>query len=96
MACPDLVLSLLVIKKNQDVWFGESDLRHERIDLCRLRHPSFDQGQPFAHSNDGNCQFLLFSVATKSLEEKLVLAVGSIRRWNQDITLGFDMDSIKT
>ena len=37
----------------------------------------------------------VFSVATESLEEKLVLAVGSIRRRNQDIPLGFDIDKIK-
>ena len=37
-----------------------------------------------------------FSVATKSIEEKLVLAVGSIHRKNNDISLGFDTDKAKT
>ena len=83
LTCPDSRLSFLIIQKNQDLRFGESELRHERIDLCRLRHHPFDQGQPFAHSNGDNCSCCFFC-RVEEYRREADLAIGSIHGKNQE------------
>ena len=100
LTCPDSRLSFLVIQKIRtcgsvspssvmsastcaacDI-IPSIKASHSRIRMVRLGN---------------NCPVLFcFAVASKEYRREADLAMGSIHRKNQDISLGFDMDKIKT